>query len=128
MDIQYWPFPILPPEQLREEHLQEIRFLDKAYERGYQPFQESMNYHIGDDTQRSVWMFRRGRTRGWEMRFFEPDQWILLAWIVSFENASSIALQWCDGVDPDELMHQYQDNPQVRISRPVEYISEATVS
>jgi hypothetical protein len=34
----YWPFEALPSEECTERHKQELRFLETAYERGYQPY------------------------------------------------------------------------------------------
>ena len=36
----YWPWKVIPENELMEEHRQEIRFLEAAYKEGFRPCED----------------------------------------------------------------------------------------
>ena len=101
----YWPFPVMPQERWSDLHWQEYHFLEEALRKEYQPckFMER-EYHIQSRNGRSAWVLYRGRTRrGVEVWLNDVDDRVFSTWVKDFPSASSIAFQWVDGENIENI-------------------------
>jgi hypothetical protein len=102
----YWPFPVLPPEQLTLQHRQEIEFLEAAYRAGLRPCKfEDGEYRIGSDEGRSAWVIARGRRgvlRRWEVWLNDGGERVSSQTVEGFDAAAAVAMGWMLERDLDE--------------------------
>ena len=99
---EYWPFPVLPPESRTEEHWEEIRFFEKAFEAGFRPRSVCGMEIEAERDGRSIWMSPRGaegrpRRRRWEVMLFEGDRRHAAVWVNSFSCGSAAVFAWLRG-------------------------------
>jgi hypothetical protein len=84
MENRYWPFSVGPPEKFSDEDRAIVKFLEVAYEAGFEPYDFGMNnYGATAENDRTGEIIRRGRSR-WEI--------FLLAIIVEISTRISTTL------------------------------------
>ena len=115
MNKKYWPFVIVSPEQLTEQHQLEMRFLEIAHQGGYNP------YTFGDGsfgTQshkgRVAEIIHRGANAYWEVILSSPDKEVVSVFIEGFEFAAELVLRWLQG----EGIEVIRRNQKGIVSRP----------
>jgi hypothetical protein len=65
---RYWPFDVLPPERQTEQHREEIRFLETAYQAGYKPYMDGFqNFGATAGERGGVILYRGCRGKHWEV-------------------------------------------------------------
>jgi hypothetical protein len=102
----YWPFKVLPPEKLTEQHQREIRFLEAAFSTGYKPYQDAHGNLGACSHDREAWIIVRGRRR-WQIFLWISEETlheVLRAHLDDFECAAEAVLHWLRGDDPAAIL------------------------
>jgi hypothetical protein len=104
---RYWPFDVLPTEELSEEHRREIRFLETAFREGYHPYRFGAGDFGVAAAERGGFILVRGRTR-WEVVFGTKDTKVASAFVDDFDCAAEALLQWLRGADAAHVLARVQ--------------------
>lgn len=106
----FWPFEVLPREQLTHQHLKEIGFLEDAHAQGYRPCKfVDGEYRAESPDGRTGWIICRGGytkagpTR-WEIWLNSPNSLRAACWVNDFECAAAMVLGWLQGEDPETAL------------------------
>jgi hypothetical protein len=103
--FKHWPFTVLPPEKQTEQHRQEIRYVETAFQEGFQPCISSFGrYKSSSHHGREGWIIDRGRMkrggiRQWEVWLVDATAEKVTFWVDDFGCAGAAVLQWLRGVD-----------------------------
>lgn len=108
----FWPFPVLPEEQLTEEHRKEIRFLEAAYREGFRPCMHLVGvpeYQACSGLGREGWIIFRGRLRqsgphGWEIGLDNQYTRVAAYWVDDFDAAAASVMTWLAGGDAHDIV------------------------
>jgi hypothetical protein len=106
---RYWPFEVLPPEERTEQHQQEIRFLETAYQRGYQPYLCGAGDLGASTAERWGLIVVRGRRR-WEVVLGTRDAKVVSAFVGNFDGAAEAALAWLGDAGAPDILARVQNH------------------
>jgi hypothetical protein len=102
---RYWPFDVLPPERQTEQHREEIRFLETAYQAGYKPYMDGFqNFGATAGERGGVILYRGCRGKHWEVLLGTTEETILSAHLDDFGCAAEAVLRWLRGVEGTEIL------------------------
>jgi len=101
-ELQYWPFPVLPPNQRTPLHQAQVSFCERAAEAGLRPYAffdtggfgaEAPDGRSGDIVCRGP-----GNTR-WEVILYTPGhaERVLSEMVSDFAVAADLLLRWLQG-------------------------------
>lgn len=112
-DLKYWPFEVLGPDALTEEHRKEIRFLETAFAEGFRPCACGPDFRASSDQGREAWIIWRGRRRQgastqWEVRLFSEDQSFHCFWLEDFSSIADAVLKWLRGLAWADILPDLQ--------------------
>jgi hypothetical protein len=97
---QYWPFPVLPPEQRTDLHEKIIRFLEQAHRAGFRPCKYlEYDFQAHAEGGRYGWITYRGRERTggptcWEVWLDDHKGRVMSCWVDDFDTAAASVLAW----------------------------------
>jgi hypothetical protein len=100
---RFWPFDVLPPEKRTEQHWNEIRFFETAYQEGFHPCEcITGEYQAGSAQGRTGWLIYRGHlrrdgSRQWEVWLDDVAVGMTKVWVDDFEAAANSVLRWLRG-------------------------------
>jgi hypothetical protein len=98
-EARYWPFKVLPLEEQSDQHKEEIRFLEDAYQLGYRPYMFwAGNYSASVENGRLGDIIVRGRSR-WEVMLGGQSNEGGSAFVDEFSSAAKAVLRWLQGDD-----------------------------
>lgn len=108
-ELVYWPFEVLPPEALTDQHRQEIRFLEAAVVEGFRPCMCGGDLRAAAEGGREAWIIWRGRRRQdgptqWELRLFAGDHSFRTLWLDEFAGVSEVVLKWLRGHEWTDIL------------------------
>lgn len=106
LELRYWPFDVGDRQRHTEREKRYVRFLEKAFDLGYQPFEMGLgmeSYGATGSGGRAAEILYRGRS-GWELAVYEPDERIVNAFVNDFECAAQAALDWLGGCDDGAIV------------------------
>lgn len=96
---RYWPFDVGERERHSEQEKREVRFLELAFSRGYQPFEMGLgmqSYGAAAADGRSAEILYRGRN-GWEIAVCDSHGRVVNAFVNDFQCAADAMLDWLGG-------------------------------
>ncbi|HQU42771.1 MAG TPA: hypothetical protein PK867_08160, partial [Pirellulales bacterium] len=86
-----------------DQEKREVRFLESAYEAGYQPFEMGPGSYGATGAQgRGGGILWRGRNR-WEIAVHEANERAVDAFVDDFECAACAVLEWLGGAGEDDI-------------------------
>ena len=104
---EYWPFPVLLPEQRTEHHKRVIDFLDTAFREGFSPCVfNSSNYSATAPSGRTGDILHRGANRYWEVILGDVGGAITSFFVDGFAVAGQALLQWLRGTEAENVKMQ----------------------
>jgi hypothetical protein len=103
--FKHWPFAVLSLEKQTEQHRQEIRFFETAFQEGFQPCASCLGpYKASSDNGKEGWIIDRGRMkrggpRQWEIWLIDATAEKISFWVDDFSYGAEAVLQWVRGLD-----------------------------
>ena len=97
-EYQFWPFPVVPPEQQTGRDKSVIHFLETAYNEGFKPHHLGGGDYGASSKDREALILVRGKNK-WEVRIGTAQETGLSAHLKDFECAATAALAWLRGAD-----------------------------
>lgn len=97
---RYWPFPVIPAEQQTELDKLRIRFVTAAYDAGYEPYVDGLEWGASSpDVRRSGCIIDRGSPRRWwgEIVLWSATGEGDRAFVDDFGCAGDAVLRWLGG-------------------------------
>jgi hypothetical protein len=109
---KYWPFDVLPPEQQTELHKSQIRFLRIAYDKGFCPYDDGLEWGATGCGGITGLILQRGSSRLWwgEIIWCEADERSGSDYVDNFDCAADAVLRWLRGQTLEEIMAVIRDH------------------
>jgi hypothetical protein len=100
---RYWPFSVLPPDQLMPPHQEQITFLETAYREGFHPYMYGSENFGATAGHRSGEIVLRTR-RFWQLVVGAQETGWLDAYVSGFNVNAEAVLRWLRGSDLNSIL------------------------
>jgi hypothetical protein len=107
-EYQYWPFDA--QSTVRDSAIKQTRFLESAFNLGYEAFTCGMNDYGARSAEREGLIIERGRTGRWEVCLADANDRALSAYVNDFTVAANAVKQWLSGKQVNEIVKLLQEH------------------